>query len=261
MCESNFALQSYTTKCIWFTVFHFLSISLFEVNQFNCHAWTYCHMHDRVLSWILYQGCSLCQLNTDGHTNVTARRVTSLSAALKVSTTAEEGHVSQNTQAHISEVTKETQSYPYSPSLALSFLEPLTDSTQCRSKITEAFPHLSVRASACATLSETKTPAVGSPVGKACGRKMWARRRVIMSAGKIWRVILHKHTSKKTVGGERRRQHVICLLWYKIASREGLEGFENARFCVFVSSLILCLSCLWAEGGIGFYESFQNVSR
>lgn len=194
-------------------------------------------MRDRVLSWLLYQGCYLCQLNTDGHTNVTALRVTSLSAALKISTTAEEGHTSQHT--HISKVTKESQSYPILPlhpslSLSLSFLEPVTDSTQYRGKITEAFPHLSVCVSVCAMLSETKTPAVGSPVGKACGRKMWARRRVIMSAGKIRCVSLHKHTSKKTVGEERRRQHVICLLWYKIASREGLEGSENACVYVFV---------------------------
>lgn len=93
----------------------------------------------------------------------------------------------------------------------------------------------------CAMLSETKTPAVGSPVGKACGRKMWARRRVIMSAGEIRRVILHNHTSKKTVGGERRRQHVICLLWYKIAPREGLEGSATVRLfvCLF-DSMFVC---------------------
>lgn len=117
-----------------------------------------------------------------------------------------------------------------------------------KGKMMEDFPdfslYLCVRGSVsvCAMCLETKTPAVGSPVGKACGRKMWARRRVIMSAWEIRRVILHNHTSKKTVGGgRRRRQHVICLLWYKIAPRERLETSECVCLCVWVHVCVCAL--------------------
>lgn len=126
------------------------------------------------------------------------------------------------------------------------------DSAQCRSKIIEDFPDFSMCVRVCVCFSvcvcvmllETKTPAVGSPVGKACGRKMWARWWVIMSAWEIRRVILHNHTSKKTEGGWRRRQHVICLLWYNLPSK-GLEACECALVCVYVSVCVCMFVCLY----------------
>lgn len=85
----------------FYELFFILPYVPVQLNLFSCNLSTNHRMHDRVLSWLLYQGCYMCQLNTDGHTNVTALRVTSLSAALKIFRTAEEGHTSQNTRTQV----------------------------------------------------------------------------------------------------------------------------------------------------------------
>lgn len=59
-----------------------------------------------------------------------------------------------------------------------------------------------------------------------------------MSAGEIWRVILHNRTSKKTVGGER-GEDSMSFVCFDTRSQEGVDGSLCKCVCELVWICVL----------------------